>query len=191
MKCAYHAEREAVAECSKCGKVLCAECAIPHGEGKTLCSRCIALVSAEEAATGMDQRLEEKEARKRSREEKKDRMQRWWFLAQWAMIGLGLAVMAFQAPRVMSGFEGEKPVRIGTYETDAATDQCISNLWRVTKLLQEGKPPGQHLVCPESKRPYVVTRIGSDTVVRCPNPEKHGFKEIRASKNRPVPEVIP
>jgi hypothetical protein len=191
MKCTYHAEREAVAECSKCGSVLCAECAVPQGEGKTLCSRCIALKSAEEAVTGIDQRMEEKEVRKRSREEKKDRRQRLWFLAQWGMVGLGLAVMAFQTPSMMSGFQGERPVRIGSYETDGPTDQCIANLWRAVKLLQEGKSPGRDLVCPVSGKPYVVSRVGSDTVVRCPNPEKHGFKEIRAGKARPVPEVIP
>ena len=191
MKCAYHSEREAVAECSKCGKILCAECAVPQGDGKTLCSRCIALRSAEEAATGMDQRLEEKEARKRIVEKKKGRRQRLWFLAQWAMIGVGLAIMGFQAPRVMSWLNGERPVRIGTYETDGPTDQCIANLWRVMKLIQEGQMPGQDLVCPESRRPYVVSRVGSDIMARCPNPEKHGFKEIRASKARPVPEVIP
>lgn len=191
MKCDYHPEREATAECGQCHSLLCRECAVREGENRYFCTRCMALKSAQEALRGMDQRLEQKEVRKRSLEERKDRREKIWVFAQWGLILVCLAVLAFQAPGAMSGSKEDKPIRKGSYATDEPTDRCIANLWRAAKLLQEGKTPGPDMVCPETRRPYGMSMEGEDTVVRCPNPERHRVKEIRVSMKRPVPEVIP
>ncbi|MEW6666519.1 MAG: hypothetical protein AB1512_15015 [Thermodesulfobacteriota bacterium] len=191
MKCAYHVDREATTACSGCGKPLCAKCALSGRDKKVICSRCMALSSAQEALQGMDQRLEEKETRKRDLEERRERRERFWIIAQWGIILGCLTILAFQAPGAMSGFREDRPIRRGTYATDAPTDGCIANLWRVAKLLQEGKTPGPQLVCPESHRPYALSMEGQSPSARCPNPERHKVKEIRVSMRRPVPEVIP
>lgn len=191
MKCSYHRDRDAIAACSGCGRALCGDCALSAREGKTLCSRCIALSSAAEAVSGIDQRLEQKEARKRSDEERRGRREKLWVAAQWGLILVCLAVLAFQAPGAMSAFKEDKPIRKGTYATDEPTDRCIANLWRVARILQEGKKPGPDIFCPESHRPYGLGAEGEDATARCPNPEKHRVKEIRVSTKRPVPEVTP
>jgi len=83
-----------------------------------------------------------------------------------------------------------KPLRQGAYNTDAVTDQCIRNLWQVSRLIQEGKLPDDTLVCPASKKPFMVIQTKMDIIVRSPNPELYGFKDIRVSKKNPVPEII-
>jgi hypothetical protein len=95
-----------------------------------------------------------------------------------------------QSPKLAANIGDEKPVRVGTYDTDAKTDQCIRDLWQISKILQEGKLPGKDMVCPASKKPYVVIRTDSDVVVRAPNPQLYGFREIRVSKGNPIPELI-
>ncbi len=112
-----------------------------------------------------------------------------WTALRWIILLACLSVIAIQVPKLFSAFKKVKPIRSGTYSTDKQTDQCIKNLWHISKLLQEGKFPEVDLVCPVSKKPYVVTNIEGDIVVRCPNPELHGFKEIRVSKSSPCPEI--
>lgn len=190
MKCTYHPHRDAITKCSQCQKPLCDECA-PSGKDKAVvCSRCAVLVAAQDASLGVDQRIKEKEGKKREREIRKKRKSKIWVVSQLVIIAACIAIIAIQVPKLMSTFEEEKPIRYGTYSTDAQTDQCIKNLWRISKLLQEGKLPGKDIVCPASKKPYVVTETERDVVVRSPNPQLYGFKEIRVSKNRPVPELI-
>jgi len=109
----------------------------------------------------------------------------------WIILCVCILIIAIQAPKLISALtKEEKPIRYGTYSTDAQTDQCINNLWHISKLLQQGKLPGKDIVCPVSKKPYVVTTIEGDTVVRCANPRFHGFKEIRVSENDPMPVLI-
>ena len=190
MKCAYHADKTATAECSQCRKPLCEQCAIPEGDGSFICSRCIALKAAQEAGEGIDRRLEEKESKKQEQEAKKKKKSKMWVVCQWVILAACIAIIAIQVPGLMSTFEEKKPIRYGTYSTDERTDQCIKNLWHISKLLQEGKLPGKDILCPASQKPYVVTETEGDTVVRSPKPELYGFKEIRVSKNKPVPELI-
>ena len=109
----------------------------------------------------------------------------------WVALFICISIIAIQAPKLISAFtKTEKPIRYGTYSTDAGTDQCINNLWRISKVLQEGKLPGKDVVCPVSKKPYVIDTKGGDIVVRCTNPELHGLKEVRVSKRSPRPEII-
>jgi len=109
----------------------------------------------------------------------------------WGTLIIALCVVIYQASGFISAFQNDdKPLRNGTIETNAITDECIRNLWNAAKLLQEEKLPGPELVCPASKRPFIITREDGDVVARSPNPELYGFREIRVSKLHPVPEVI-
>jgi len=190
MKCAYHPDRDATARCSQCKKPLCDECAIPEGGKSFICSRCAALKAARDVVEGIDQRIGEKEGKKQEQELRKKWKSKIWVVSQWFIIAVCIAIIAIQVPRLVSTFEDEKPIRYGTHSTDARTDQCIKNLWHISKLLQEGKLPGKDIICPASKIPYVVTETEGDVVVRSPKPELYGFTEIRVSKKRPVPELI-
>ncbi len=61
MKCAYHPNKEATAQCSQCKKYLCDECSLSDGEKSVVCSRCAALKAAQDAVYDVDQQIEEKE----------------------------------------------------------------------------------------------------------------------------------
>jgi hypothetical protein len=56
MKCAYHPQKEAVVNCSICRKPLCEKCGEQKAGENIICSRCIALSAANEAANGVDER---------------------------------------------------------------------------------------------------------------------------------------
>jgi hypothetical protein len=73
MKCAYDPDRDAIAKCSYCNKLLCVQCAIPEGENSFICSRCAALRAAQDVVQGIDQREEEKESIRQIREARKQR----------------------------------------------------------------------------------------------------------------------
>ncbi|MBW1702469.1 MAG: hypothetical protein JRJ69_01930 [Deltaproteobacteria bacterium] len=191
MKCVYHPDKDAIAQCSQCKKPLCVQCAIREGAETFICSRCAALKASQDAVQDVEQRIEEKESKSRDREEKKKRKSRLWIAAQLIILFVCVSIVVVQAPKLISAFtEKEKPFRYGTYSTDSRTDQCINNLWRISKLLQQGQMPGKDIVCPVSKRPYMVTTVDGDLVVRCPNPVLHGFEEIMISKTNPMPELI-
>lgn len=190
MKCAYHPQKDEIAKCSHCQKPLCGECAQSGKDKNVVCSRCAALVAAQDASLWTDERIKEKEGKKQERETRKKRKSKIWVLSELLFIGVCIAIITTQIPRFIGIFEEEKPIRHGTYSTDTQTDQCIKNLWHISKLLQEGKLPGNDIVCPASKKPYVVTETEGNVVVSSPSPELYGFKEIRVSKNKPVPELI-
>lgn len=102
-----------------------------------------------------------------------------------------IVVIIFQAPSLISSISREsKPLRHGTFETDKLTDACIQNLWKVSALLQQGKLPDKKLLCPASQKPFNITETDGDIVASSPNPELYGFKAIRVSKRKPVPELI-
>ncbi len=161
------------AVCKKCGKKLSAD-----EKDAGYCSRCM-IEQAEEYVPEAPKRTPIKH-RQRSRA---------WLVVQVALILAGVVIMALQTPRLISAVKGDRPLRQGSYATDAQADQCIKNLWHISKLLQDGKAPGKDIVCPISKKPYEIREIGKDVVVSCPNPELHGFKAMRVSKKRPVPEI--
>lgn len=190
MKCAYHPDKNATAWCSQCKKPLCDQCAIPGGDRSSICSRCVALQAAQEAVEGIDTRRDEKERKTRTHEARRKWKSMLWMGSQWSVLVICLCIMAFQIPNLILVFKEKKPIRHGTYRTNDQTDQCIRNLWHIVKMLQEGKLPGKDILCPASNKPYVVMKTKEDVVVRSPNPELYGFKEIRVSKKRPVPELI-
>ncbi|MCJ7663429.1 MAG: hypothetical protein MUO24_04240 [Desulfobacterales bacterium] len=162
------------AVCKGCGKRLSAD-----EKDAEYCSRCM-IERAEEY-------VPEAPERPYIKREKKSRT---WLITQVAIILVAVTIMALQTPRLISAVKGgDRPLKQGTYATDAQADQCIKNLWHIARLIQEGKAPGKDMVCPISKKPYEIKNIGEDITVSCPNPELHGFKEIRVTKRRPVPEI--
>jgi hypothetical protein len=167
-------EKKIKAVCKSCGKRLSAD-----EKGAEYCSKCM-IERAEEYVPEVPERPPIK----------REKRSKTWLIVQVAIILASVAVMALQAPRFLAAFKEGQPLRQGTYATDAQTDQCIANLWHIARLIQEGKAPGKDIVCPISKKPYEIRNIGGDVVIRCPNPELHGCKEIRVSKKRPVPEVL-
>jgi hypothetical protein len=161
------------AVCKGCGKQLSAD-----KKDAQYCGRCL-IEQAEEYVSEAPERPPIKR-------EKKSRMR---LIAQVAIILAGVVIMALQTPRLISAVKEDRPLRQGTYATDAQADQCIANLWHIARLIQEEKVPGPDVVCPVSKRPYAIRGAGADVVVSCPNPVLHGCKEIQVSKRCPVPEI--
>lgn len=155
-----------------------------------MCSRCIALTAAQDVTDGMERRVQERERKEETQEARIARKRRIRIASQWSVIVMGLMLIAIRMSAITDSFKEEKPLRAGTYETDAKTDQCIKNLWKIAKLLQEGKMPEKEFFCPASKKPYIVIEEEGDVLVRTPHPELYGFKEIRVSMKRPVPELI-
>ncbi len=113
-----------------------------------------------------------------------------WKAIRLIIIFASIFIISVRTPKLISVMKEQKPIRSGTYETNSKADQCIKNLWHISRLLQEGKQPEKDIVCPVSNKPYVLKRINEDIVAYCPNPDLHGFKEIRVSKTSPRPEVI-
>jgi hypothetical protein len=159
--------------CKGCGTQLSAD-----EKGAEYCSRCM-IERAEEYVPEAPERPQIKRERK----------SRVWLVVQLTIILVAIAIMALQTPRIIAAVKGDRPLRQGTFATDAQTDQCIANLWHSARLIQEGKAPGKDMVCPISKKPYEIKNIGEDIVVSCPNPELHGFKKIQVNKRHPVPEI--
>ena len=138
---------------------------------------------SQEAERGEEQALRESDREKRKRLNK---------VLQWAVVVICLGIVGYQAPRLADALGGKKkPLRQGSLATDELTDQCIANLWKVSRRLQEGRPVGADLICPASKKPFEIVTTGDDVVARSPRPDLYGFREIRVSKKNPVPELIP
>ena len=161
------------AVCRGCGKKLSKD-----EQGAEYCSRCM-IERAEEY-------VPEAKERPPIKPEKKSKA---WVMVQVTIIVIGLAVIALQVPRLTAALQEGQPLRQGAYATDTQTDQCIANLWRISKLIQEGKMSDYDMVCPLRNKPYEIEDSGEDIIVRCPNPGLHGFHKIQVSKRRPVPEL--
>ena len=127
----------------------------------------------------------EEEAKSKKR---KPRGKIWSILLSVFIAGF-IVVMAIQIPDLMETTKPGKPIRLGSYDTDDATDQCIKNLWQISRLLQEGKTPDASIVCPVSKIPYRVKSMDYNIIVSCPNPEKHRFTIVQVQKATKIPEV--
>jgi hypothetical protein len=126
-----------------------------------------------------------------SKEQKKNKRKTRRIIGQWVVLIVCIGIILYQVPMLISAANKDvKPLRHGPYNTDAVTDQCIRNLWQISRLIQEGNLPDDTLVCPASKKPFMVIQTKMDIIVRSPNPELYGFKDIRVSKKNPVPEII-
>ena len=115
-----------------------------------------------------------------------------WPAMKIAILLISLGVIIFQYQKVMTAFDPPKPIRQGTYATDAGADLCISNLWIISKGLGEGKKaPESGMFCPVSGQPYLVEVVNGDRIVKCPDPQSHGMSRLQVSRKNPVPEVMP
>ncbi|MCK5533915.1 hypothetical protein KAI68_02275 [bacterium] len=104
-----------------------------------------------------------------------------------------MGLNAILIPQMINSLKGNKVIRKGVIKTDKQTDNCIKNLWQISRMLQEGKLPPGNLVCPVSKKVYLVKEDGENIIVFCPTPSRHGqgkFKQIKVSRSSPIPEVI-
>lgn len=112
-----------------------------------------------------------------------------WKIAMAIVLVTCLGFIGYQSPRLLASFKEPKPVRMGTYATDATTDKCIKNLWQLAYELQQDKEGvGHGMVCPASGKTYAISR-GPNTEIHCPNPGSHGFRDIVITKKNPVPEL--
>lgn len=110
-------------------------------------------------------------------------------IVMFCLIAAAAGVIAFQLPKIVDASKPNKPIRLGIQETDEKTDQCISNLWIVSRLMQEGKLNAEGLTCPASGRPYKMEGAGEDLEAICPNPELHGVRSLHVKNSIKVPEV--
>lgn len=161
------------AVCKGCGRALSTD-----EQGIEYCDRCM-IERAEEY-------VPEAPERPQIRGEKKSKS---LLIVKLIVLLVCFTIIALQTPRLIAALKENQPLRYGTYATDAQTDQCIKNLWQISRMLQDSTAPPPDMVCPVSKKRYEVRDTGGDSVVRCPNPELHGFKEVRISKRHPVPEL--
>ncbi|MCG6536000.1 MAG: hypothetical protein L7F78_15175 [Syntrophales bacterium LBB04] len=164
--------------CKVCGKPV--NGVIPPGDGgEVLCRQC----SIERAEQFIRETPVERPGLQRLRET------RSWRIMMIIFFILIVGIIAYQSPKLLASFKDPKPARMGTYETDENTDRCIRNLWQQAYLMQQGRPAAARgLVCPVTGKPYVIIP-GSNPGVRCPNPERHGFRDIAITKKNPVPEL--
>jgi len=172
-------------------KIICVECnervvgVIPkYKEGKPLCRNCAFKFDSDDKTPAPG---------KQEGREKRKRQPRGRNIANLIWGGVLLAsLITFLAllPRLTSSFAGDRPARIGTAEIDSVGDQCINNLWKISKILQETGLIEGGITCPASGKTYNVQVLQSDTVVSCPSPELHKVTSISVSKNSPFPKTV-
>ena len=96
---------------------------------------------------------------------------------------------ALLVPGLLRELRPTQPFRNGYTDTDAEADKCIANLWLAAASLQVGGSVAD-FYCPVSREKYIVEVNEDETVVRCPNPERHGLRELTASSLYPVPLAV-
>ena len=190
MKCYYHPDKEAKAQCQSCGKYLCEKCIFFKEGETTLCSKCLAIKAADEVISGIDDRNQKRNEKKEEKDIKKRKIKKISRSIKYLLFFICLFIFILRAPFIFKSFNEAQPLRIGSNNTDAETDECIKILWDISKLIQQGKLPGSDFKCPKSGKPFEVIKTKSDIIVRSSAPELYGLKDIRVSKNKPVPELV-
>ncbi|ABW66896.1 hypothetical protein [Desulfosudis oleivorans] len=159
----------------------CRQCGNPVETGRTYCAQCM--------VEQVEKNIPEPSAPlPRPPEEQKARKGR---LLRLLILLACLAIIGFRIPALFAAFAPGQPLRQGTHQTDTKTDQCIDNLWRLARTLQDRQEPDETIVCPASGRAYVITRSENNITARCPNPGLHGVDQISVNTNSPLPEVKP
>lgn len=102
-----------------------------------------------------------------------------------AFLALGLRIYSI-APLL----EPPRPLRHGTFETDTNADRCITELWKLSRQLQDGKLPSPIPLCPLSRKTYLIIEGENDIQINCPNPGEHGLKRLSVSRKRPIPLAL-
>ena len=169
--------------CGRCGAGIVG--VIPKWrDGKPLCRECaFEIEQMNLQATGRIEDLEESKA-PLTQEEKTRR------IVLLSVLGVAVLFLFFRIYTLAPLLETPKPLRLGVSATDALTDKCIENLWRLSKNLQEGKLPNILPLCPASSRQYIVTEFADDTVISCPSPGAHGLEKLTVSLSSPIPHAF-
>ncbi|MCX8110267.1 MAG: Hpt domain-containing protein [Syntrophorhabdaceae bacterium] len=156
--------------CQNCGTIFESK-----DEDIKFCPQCIV-----EKQEKIIEKLEEK------KEKKKSHIKTIMAVVASALVVAAVIVLIIQLPKILEETRPGKPIRIGTYATDENTDNCIKNLWEISRLLQENKRPYNSLTCPVTGSPY---RLEENRAL-CPNPERHGLKALYVSRERKIPEAV-
>lgn len=101
----------------------------------------------------------------------------------------GIIIMGLQAGKLVRAFEPERPHYRGAENLDRDAESCISNLWKITRLIQDGALQWPNLKCPLTGMSYRIVHVKGNSIVSCPNPEKHHVTGIWVSRTSPVPEI--
>jgi hypothetical protein len=102
---------------------------------------------------------------------------------------VGIVIIGIKGKEFMGSFQPERPHYRGAVNLDRETESCISNLWKITVLLQNGALQWPVLRCPTTGTPYKLVHERGNSIVTCPNPEGHHVAGIRVSRTEPVPKV--
>ena len=188
MKCVYHPDQEASAQCAGCGAALCDRCTAGQAGGQAVrCPRCAALSALDDLQAQTDDR-QQGQARRDAAQKRKKTILR---VLEAVLIVAAVAIVIYRLPAVVGALNmEEKPIRRGTYATDPATDACIRQMWQIAKRLQQGKTPGPDIRCPASNRPYRLEETPAGIVAHCPNPEAHRLTDIRVDARNPAPVLV-
>ena len=135
------------ARCAECGKPVEQKFNAGKQDEEILCFRCQALkavaqLPSEKSTASAASRMDAKRVK---------------LLLQVFIVVACFAIVAFQMPEVLRALrEKPKPVRYGSYDTDPIADQCLENMWRAIKLVQEGKKVPPDLTC---RHPEILTKL--------------------------------
>lgn len=158
--------------CEKCGNL------IEEGENKKYCSDCLILMAEDSIA---EQKTESFGKHKHK--------SKFFLILKFAILVFCLATILYQIPRLQAVLRSKKPLRYGTYDTDANVDKCIKNLWVIARDLQEGKEFNSSIICPVCKKQYIIKKPKDEIIIYCPCPEKHNLTSIKWSSKKMIPEV--
>ena len=159
-------------QCSKCGAPL-------SDEKGSLCMQC--------SIENIEESIPEQKKRENSSSASSSKI---WRYARWGIILTAIIFSIYSFLKVKKILNSERPIRNGSYETDAVTDECIQNLWQAAAFLQSHKKIPHDLVCPLCHKPYNVrTDRNGVTFVSCPDPDAHGCSEIAVNSKNLIPEV--
>ncbi len=117
---------------------------------------------------------------------KKTYIKTLWITLMSLLVIACIVVLTIQIPKILDVARPGKPIRQGTYETDKAADECIKNLWLISKAFQENKKPDASLRCPVTNEPYRFEA----TKAYCPNPDRHNLKSLSVGKETKIPEAV-
>ena len=107
-----------------------------------------------------------------------------------SLLGVAILILLIRIYTIAPLLQAPKPIRQGVTATDSLTDECIEQLWRLSKNLQEGKKLNLLFLCPRSSRQYVVTELTDDTIISCPSPSEHGLAKLTVSRRSPIPHAL-
>ena len=169
--------------CGRCGAGIVG--VIPRRkDGKPLCRECAFELEEMRLKTGGKAVQVEEAPAPVSQEELQKRT------ALIVILALTVVFLLFRIYTLAPMFQAPKPLRAGATQTDALTDECIKNMWRLSRDLQNKDLPNVLPLCPKSGRQYIVADLEDDTLISCPTPGEHGLEKLSVSLNSPIPHAV-